>query len=668
MGRAAAAGLLCGAAATAGGGSLARGGACWASSWRTSGATQEAVPRLLRRGARSLSATAASALRAPCAGSAGLRATPFGGAAAAGGSLALLRLSRRRRQAGGVTDGINISATVPLARTSRASSSVAGAMKAHASPEVAAETPRQVPVVLLSGFLGAGKTSLLKHWLENAEGRIGIVVNDVGAVNIDAKLVKQSKYGGDGKIDAIQLQNGCACCSLGDELLVSIYDLLDLATEGEPFSQIVVELSGVAEPQRVCDNIRLAGERGDAISDGVKLGKVVTLLDASTFCSEYMQWQRMIDRPDLMDGDGGEMADCQVVELLVEQTEAADVVVLNKTDLATAEQLAATRAVVAAINPKAVIMETSFGMLPLKVVLAEEPCSEPGCSDPSHGHGHEEASGHAHEEASGHAHEEACSDPSHGHGHEEASGHAHEEACSDPSHGHGHEEASGHGHEEACSEPGCTDPSHGHENGHENGHEHGSSSSATTAEARFGITSFTYTARRPFQEKRFTEALQQWPVPKQDDLGLLLTEPSASDEHPLSRVMRSKGFCWLECHPSSRMYWSHAGKNMVLNYEGLWWGAMKEDQLMLMEKMATGEYERARQEDWSEDFGDRRQEIVFIGQRIDKAAITALLDNCLLTDDELAPYMEKQEADKQDLSRAWAEEYRDAETIDAGLS
>eukprot|EP00438_Fugacium_kawagutii_P027392 Skav208439 [mRNA] locus=scaffold1952:149847:155209:- [translate_table: standard] len=104
--------------------------------------------------------------------------------------------------------------------------------------KVDVELPKPVPVILLSGFLGTGKTTLLRHWLENSTDRVGVVVNDVAAVNIDSKLVQQQTYNPEGEVNAIQLEhlgaevrNGCACCSLGDELLVSIYDLLELATQ-----------------------------------------------------------------------------------------------------------------------------------------------------------------------------------------------------------------------------------------------------------------------------------------------------------------------------------------------------------------------------------------------------------------------------------------------------
>eukprot|EP00929_Paragymnodinium_shiwhaense_P027795 TRINITY_DN16231_c0_g1_i2.p1 TRINITY_DN16231_c0_g1~~TRINITY_DN16231_c0_g1_i2.p1 ORF type:complete len:601 (+),score=113.49 TRINITY_DN16231_c0_g1_i2:91-1893(+) len=498
------------------------------------------------------------------------------------------------------------------------------------------KTRKAVPVVLLSGFLGTGKTTLLKHWLENADGdKIGVVVNDVAAVNIDADLIKKEAGGSQANVQTIQLQNGCACCSMGDELLYSIYDLVQLASdENEPFQQIIVELSGVAEPRRVRELFDRAAADGTQESLGVELKTVVTVVDSSTFCSNYMEYKQVMERPDLMEEDAAaEMADYKVVELLVEQVEAADVVILNKLDLASKDDLDVTRATVAALNEDAELCETSFSKVPLGNVLgsfisdAHEAPHEVGHS---HVHAEEQGHGHGHEEVHAHGHE-ACHDPE----------------CDHPSHGHAHS----HSHSEACNDPDCTDASHAHPHGHS--HEN---ATMTTAESRFGITSFTYEARRPFQADRLASVLQSWPEP-QKSLGEFLQETDvhsdmsdriSEGEMPFSRVLRSKGFCWLQTHPGKIMYWSHAGNHMLLSYEGVWWGAMTENQLKIVTGMnGDAEYKQALKEKWSDDFADRRQELVFIGQRMKEAEIRFLLDECLLTDEEMEDYKEAQEKDME---------------------
>mmetsp|Transcript_14154 Transcript_14154/g.38887 ORF Transcript_14154/g.38887 Transcript_14154/m.38887 type:complete len:647 (+) Transcript_14154:64-2004(+) len=527
---------------------------------------------------------------------------------------------------------------------------------------------KPVPVVLLSGFLGTGKTTLLKHWLEDSEGRIGVVVNDVASVNIDAKMVKQRDV--KTNVETIELQNGCACCSLGDELMTTIYDLVSLAEGGEPFRYIVVELSGVAEPKRVCEMFQRSKEDGFQAQLGVEFSKVVTLLDASTFCKEYMEFKRMGDRPDLMESSDfmSESAESSVVSLLVEQAEAADVVVLNKVDLASADDIALTRTLVSAMNEKAEICQTSFGKVPLSTVLGGGHPQEATSQGHSHGgdaheHGH---GGDAHEHGKAHdsadsAHSDESHDDSHihrhgpsGHSHEGSSHeeHAHgcdDPACTDESHAHSHS----HAHDHGCDDPECTDASHGHSHSHAHG------SSSTTAEDRFGITSFTYRARRPFHTARLQNVILSWPVPVKECLGDVVREleaDAAEDKTPLTRVIRSKGFCWIDSEPSSRMYLCHAGKHMMFRFDGVWWGAMSQEQLKLMRKMASAEYDRARREDWDEDWADRRQELVLIGQGMDEGAIRGLLDSCLLTDDELEAYRTTQADDERDLQAMWRQE------------
>lgn len=123
----------------------------------------------------------------------------------------------------------------------------------------------------------------------------------------------------------------------------------------------------------------------------------------------------------------------------------------------------------------------------------------------------------------------------------------------------------------------------------------------------------------------------------------MLGDAEPDSDHPMANVIRSKGFCWLEQEPSTRIYWSHAGKDMKLSYSGIWWGAMTPQQVKVMERLLGDEYERARKEDWDEECGDRRQEIVFIGQKLVEEPIRAMLDECLLNDEEMDTYKKRQE-------------------------
>jgi hypothetical protein len=139
---------------------------------------------------------------------------------------------------------------------------------------------KKVPITLLSGFLGAGKTSTLQHLLENTEGvKIGVIVNDVANVNIDAKLISGRTNG------VVELQNGCACCSLADELLTSVETLLGDTRE---FDALVVELSGVADPVSVKFNWNNAKTQGHPVTEKADISQVVTLVDACTFGTDWM--------------------------------------------------------------------------------------------------------------------------------------------------------------------------------------------------------------------------------------------------------------------------------------------------------------------------------------------------------------------------------------------
>lgn len=521
-----------------------------------------------------------------------------------------------------------------------------------------------VPVILLSGFLGTGKTTLLKHWLEHAEGRIGVVVNDVASVNIDAKLIKEQKVSDNAQVNTIQLQNGCACCNLGDELLATISDLVQLSAGGTPFNYIVVELSGVAEPKRIRQNIASAEAAGWSQSAGFALSKTVCVLDASTFGQDYMSFSRLSERLELVDdGETFDAGELEVTQLLAEQVEEADVVILNKTDLCAGANLAVTTAVVGALNSKARLVQTSFGKVAMSTVTS--------ALEDSHGHGH--GHDHGHEEAHGHSHavdchDANCTDPSHGHNHEAA--HSHEASHSHEAHAHSHEAAHSHSHEADCQDANCTDPSHNHgEHGHSHGHDdHGhahahDSPAQTTAEERFGIKSFVYTARRPFNAKRFTQLMKSWPVPKKDGLAeFLQADVKGGDrKSPFARIVRSKGFCWMDEYPNTRMYWSHAGKTMILDHDGLWWGTFPQTPPPYLSERELQELLRAKKEDWCEEWRDRRQEVVFIGSKMDEAKIRASLDRCLLTDEELVPYKELQAEAEQKLWQEFEREMQMAE-------
>jgi hypothetical protein len=162
------------------------------------------------------------------------------------------------------------------------------------------EDDQRVPVTLLSGFLGSGKTSLLQHVLANKEGlRVGVVVNDLAAVNVDAKLVRQGAHFSG---DFVELANGCMCCTMADELFGSVAQLVavnELRHPGRPYDHIVIESSGVSEPRAVRDNFQDGEAMGLSLLDKVRLDTLITVVDSSSFLGAYESSQRVKDRPDL---------------------------------------------------------------------------------------------------------------------------------------------------------------------------------------------------------------------------------------------------------------------------------------------------------------------------------------------------------------------------------
>ena len=376
----------------------------------------------------------------------------------------------------------------------------------------------QLPVTVLSGFLGAGKTTVLNHILNNRDGlRVAVIVNDMSEINIDAATVKNEISFNRAEEKLVEMSNGCICCTLREDLLEEIERL---AHEGK-YDYLVIESTGISEPLPVAETFTFADEDGKSLSEISRLDSMVTVVDALNCLKDYDEAKFLNEVGESL----GEEDERSVADLLVEQVEFADILLISKTDLVSEQELARLKSILQTLNTEAIQIPIEHGKVPLDKVLNTGRFSF----------------------------------------------------------------------ERAQQSPGWLKEMRG---------EH------VPETEEFGISSFSYEARRPFDPQKFYDFIHSKDI--------------------AGKLIRSKGFFWLATRPQLAGSWSQAGGMARYGAAGLFWKAVPKEQWP-----EDPEYLKAIEEQWMEPFGDMRQELVFIGQGLNKNDIIERLDRCLLTDEQL---------------------------------
>ena len=410
-----------------------------------------------------------------------------------------------------------------------------------------------IPVLLLTGYLGSGKTTLLNRILANEKGiRFAVIVNDIGEVNIDADLIQKGGVVGQGDDSLVPLQNGCICCTLKMDLVQQIEELLKMSR----FDYIVIEASGICEPMPIAQTICSIPMMGPEFCQygEARLDSIVSVVDAMRLRDEFSGGL------DLMREN---IAEEDIENLVIQQIEFCNKILLNKASEVTPSELERTKQILRALQPKAEIIECDYCDVELTRLLDTNEFDFNTVA----------ASATWVQEVEKHVDEMETDDDDDDHDDHDAHHHHHHDDDDD------NEEEHHHHH-------------HHHHHDHKGGEVE-----------EYGIGSFVYYARKPFDINYFDNFVaRQWP----------------------KGVIRCKGICWFVDEPDRCYVFEQAGRQMGLQGAGQWYATMPEDELRDM--MAMNEDLRR---DWNPMYGDRMQKLVFIGQHMDRKAITDALDFCL---------------------------------------
>ena len=417
------------------------------------------------------------------------------------------------------------------------------------------------PITLLTGYLGAGKTTLMNHVLNNQDGyKVAVIVNDIGEVNIDAKLISDGGFiqeKDNGKV--VPLSNGCICCTLKEDLMQQIIDIL----KTRKFDYIMIEASGICEPLPIAQTITILSNSMEqyGLPKMCRLDNVVTVVDSMRLATEFGCGENLV-KDDIDEED--------IENLLIEQIEFCNVIVLNKVDDVTEEQLNTVKAVIKKLQPNAKIIETNYAKVDVGEIMDtnnfdfEKITSSAGWIQELENDGNEEDN------------DEYESEHEHEHEHEDEHKREHEHD-NDNEHKHNHK------HEDE----------HDHDHNHEHHHHHHNHDEGEAEE--YGISTFVYTSRKPFDVAKF--------------------EKYINESFPKS-VIRCKGLVWFKSDYDMSYLFEQAGKQFKVSETGYWLASAPQEDL---EQIIQNDPEVLK--DWDDEVGDRMVKLVFIGRKMDKEQI-----------------------------------------------
>lgn len=403
----------------------------------------------------------------------------------------------------------------------------------------------ETPVLLLTGYLGSGKTTLLNRILANKKGiKFAVIVNDIGEVNIDANLIEKGGVVGQGDDSLVPLQNGCICCTLKMDLVQQLSDIV----EQHRFDYIVIEASGICEPAPIAQSITAYPSLYPqlAVHGTARLDSVVTVVDALRLRDEFSEGNDLTQK---------HIGEEDLANLVIQQVEFCNMILLNKASEVTPEELARIKAILRELQPKAEIITCDFCDIDLEKILNTHLFDMEKVATSAKWIEEVESIHHDEEEEHEHEHEHEHDDEEH--------------------------------HHHCC---------HHH-------HHHGLENEEEGEALEYGISTFVYQRREPFNLTEFDQLVARlWP----------------------KSVIRCKGLCYFSNEWDNCYIFEQAGRQVSLSNAGQWYATMPAEEFEEFKRQNPSILN-----EWDEKYGDRMQKLVFIGQKMDRKAITTLLDACL---------------------------------------